>query len=587
MAEQAVPRGGRFWLCALWAAGCSFASTLPAASAVRLADADWLVGGHTDLREALLDWHRAWAARDLDGCADLLATDVIRAMQSQTAIEHGRAEVLAALPREWSAFERNADGTLAMRQTLRQVHAEVRDDAALLHYVVESAGGTLWTFDDATAYAALFRRSEDGWQLVFQADAGNLDFDLDTGAAGEPNFSYDYALPVRDLQRALAFYRALLGPPEAVVDGVAAFELSGSRLYLDSTQSAPGEAPQRGLPNGWPIIYPVDRAQAAQRAATAGVEFTRGLRELGGVRLQYGFEPGGTLVALGEPWSGGLRVARPQLEADPAVRGLRLPSALVAAEQAFQQDWLAGDVAALMKRLQPQAVMLEATAARTHGWALDRNAQRARLGAAVPSPQRPQSVVQLGARHTVRAGPWVAIARERTQLGPAPWLRRVRALQSLVYEEASTKIALLLQAESDGPPALALAFDYAGVPATTDGWDATAAALRALTGARSSYTDEGWLGLWGERAVLGIFEADPDTDDLPRERAGGTYLSFWVRDVEAALAFARSSGADLPVVPAINERAGIDRNPGYWQVYLTDSEGNGIVLTQYTGRPQN
>lgn len=566
---------------------CLLTTPLHAAHPVRLADADWHITGAEDhgLREALLGWHRAWVARDLDACRDLLAADVIRAVQSQTAIEHGRAEVLAALPREWSAFERNADGTLAMRQRLRQVEATVRGDAALLHYVVESAGGTLWTFDDTTAYAGLFRRSEEGWQLVFQADAGNLDFDLNSGAPGAPNFSYDYALPVHDLKRALAFYSALLGPPEAVVDGVAAFELSGSRLYLDSGESAPGAAPQRGLPNGWPIIYPVDRPESARRAAAAGVEFTRGLRDLGGVRLQYGFEPGGNLVALAEPAAAAARLFPPRLQADASVRGLKLPAALARADEALQHAWLAGDVEALLPLLQPKAAVLEATAARIHGWALDRAAQRARLVAALPTLTRPVSAVELGARHAVRAGPWVALARQRTSYGPAPWLRRARALQSVVYDAASTRIDLLLQAESDGPAALALAFDYAGVPATTDGWEATAAALRAVTGAQSSYTDEGWLGLWGERAVLGMFEADPDTDGLPRERAASTYLSFWVRDVDAALAFARTSGAELPVVPAINDRAGIDRNPGYWQVYLTDSEGNGIVLTEYTGRP--
>ena len=174
-------------------------------------------------------------------------------------------------------------------------------------------------------------------------------------------------------------------------------------------------------------------------------------------------------------------------------------------------------------------------------------------------------------------------ALERRE-GAPPWQRRAHALQTLVVG-AGERIEVLLLAERSGPTALALAFDYAGIPATAAGWNRAARALRALTGAQSSYTDEGWLGLWGERAVLGLYEADPAIDHLPRRRAASTYRSLWVRDLEGALEVALRAGAELPVVPAINTRAGIDHNPGYRQVYLSDSEGNGLVLTEYTGRP--
>jgi hypothetical protein len=36
------------------------------------------------------------------------------------------------------------------------------------------------------------------------------------------------------------------------------------------------------------------------------------------------------------------------------------------------------------------------------------------------------------------------------------------------------------------------------------------------------------------------------------------------------------------VVPAIVERAGIDTQPGYRQILATDSEGNLLLLTEYT-----
>lgn len=576
MIEAAVRRCG-----ALAAVLVCWAGSLQAAASVQLADADWPdEQASAPLRAALLGWHRAWGARDLAACKALLAADVVRAVQAQPAIAQGREAVLAALPQEWSAYERRADGTLALRQVLRQVHVRIEGDAALLHYLVETEGGTLWRFDDLSAQVALFRRTEARWQLVFQADAGNLEADPDSGAAGTPNFSYDYVLPVQQLPRAQAFYRPLLGAPEAVVDGVAVYELGGSRLYLDSRASAPAAPPRRGLPNGWPIIHPADYAAALRDAAAAGVDLRPQLHAFGGLQLRYGYEPGGSLVALAAP-----RQPLPgpgQLRLDPDQRGARPSAAQAQAEAAWLQHWRAAEVDALLQQLAPDAAVLEASASRTQAWAQRRASQRRALEGGVRASAA--SVLALGPGHAVRAGPWLALARQRDALGAPPWQRRTHALQTLVLG-AGERIEVLLLAERSGPTALALAFDYAGIPATAAGWNSAARALRALTGAQSSYTDEGWLGLWGERAVLGLYEVDPAIDHLPRRRAASTYLSLWVRDLEGALETARRAGAELPVVPAINTRAGIDRNPGYRQVYLSDSEGNGLVLTEYTGRP--
>lgn len=59
-----------------------------------------------------------------------------------------------------------------------------------------------------------------------------------------------------------------------------------------------------------------------------------------------------------------------------------------------------------------------------------------------------------------------------------------------------------------------------------------------------------------------------------------------MRDVGAVQAWLREQGARFPVVPAINDRGGVDAEPGYRQVYATDSEGCGMLFTEYTGRPR-
>ena len=43
----------------------------------------------------------------------------------------------------------------------------------------------------------------------------------------------------------------------------------------------------------------------------------------------------------------------------------------------------------------------------------------------------------------------------------------------------------------------------------------------------------------------------------------------------------RESGVELPHVPGINQRSGIDPNPGYRQILAVDTEGNLINFSEY------
>ncbi len=62
------------------------------------------------------------------------------------------------------------------------------------------------------------------------------------------------------------------------------------------------------------------------------------------------------------------------------------------------------------------------------------------------------------------------------------------------------------------------------------------------------------------------------------------YVSFWVRSVDRALrAYLREQGSSFPLLPAINDSRGIDRQPGYTQLVATDSEGNLVLFSEYPG----
>lgn len=197
------------------------------AAQVSLDDADWTPQSDAAdvpaLRAALLAWHRAWAGHDLAGCRSALDPAVLRALPGVSGLQSGRDEVLAALAREWAEYEQDPSGASARRIALRDGVVQRSGDAALLHDYAEIEGGARWGFEDTAAHAAMFTKSADDgrWRLAFAATASSLTLDSETdsveeSAAGRSS-AFDYAIPVRDLDRATRFYQPLLGEPEAVV----------------------------------------------------------------------------------------------------------------------------------------------------------------------------------------------------------------------------------------------------------------------------------------------------------------------------------------------------------------------------------
>ena len=53
------------------------------------------------------------------------------------------------------------------------------------------------------------------------------------------------------------------------------------------------------------------------------------------------------------------------------------------------------------------------------------------------------------------------------------------------------------------------------------------------------------------------------------------------RSAEEALRLLQESGAELLLVRGINNRSGIDPNPGYTQILAVDSEGNLVNFSEY------
>jgi hypothetical protein len=75
-----------------------------------------------------------------------------------------------------------------------------------------------------------------------------------------------------------------------------------------------------------------------------------------------------------------------------------------------------------------------------------------------------------------------------------------------------------------------------------------------------------------------------EEDGIPRPHRANAYASFLILSAKDVYKYLKNNGAEFPVISSINEKAGIDEKPGYNQIVTTDSEGNCLLFTEYTGK---
>ncbi|HMR68244.1 MAG TPA: VOC family protein, partial [Anaerolineae bacterium] len=168
-----------------------------------------------------------------------------------------------------------------------------------------------------------------------------------------------------------------------------------------------------------------------------------------------------------------------------------------------------------------------------------------------------------------------------TGQGPHPF--RDSAWVTQVFNQKNQVVHTFI-VDNNRSTAPVLELDYTGYPVQ----DMSAARRFYAKTLRfgEGYADESYYGFWSNHAVFGLYEADPEEDNLPQPRQANGYMSFWVRSAKETYAYLKQQGRNFPVIPAINDKQGIDAQPGYTQVVTTDSEGSLIIFTEYSGRPR-
>lgn len=531
-------------------------------------------------------WDR-YLHMDEAGFGALLAKDVTRMSQRTRELQRGSAAVMAGMKKEWEAFER-PENLIAEEMTLRSMEITVDDEeeasAATVTYWVEIEAGARWHYDDQGVVLQSFEKQKGSWKLVHQIDVWSTDYDLDEEEPGEePTFIFDYVYPVKDLERAVAFYTPLLGEPDAVTDGRAYFGLRGPRFILDTSDLGGHAVVRDELPNGYAIIYVSDLDQERKKLMEKGVTFLAGTdrknRERAGDKVALMRDASGNVVALAQRDFG-------SAEGPTELHGLDGDGDYVAAARELAQAWLNMDAATIAKYHGEDGSWLDDTRTSTRGLESGKEALKKALKE-VYWPRYDRSGDGLCARMTAssvevrKVGGQTVVSYERSLVGTGPHPYRERAFVTHVFDDEET-VAYTLIVSATRSQGLAVELDYTGHPvADLKKADKFYTETMALG---DPYVDEDWRGWWSNNTVYGAYTADPDEDGIPEKDRTNGYVSFWVRSAEATYAYLKEQGSAFPVIPAINEKAGLDKNPGYMQAVGTDSEGNVVIFSEYSGK---
>jgi len=133
------------------------------------------------------------------------------------------------------------------------------------------------------------------------------------------------------------------------------------------------------------------------------------------------------------------------------------------------------------------------------------------------------------------------------------------------------------------PGEMVLSLDYTGYPISRKDLDTAEDFYTNTLSFGTPYTDSGYFGYWSADSVFGIYQTGPGRDGMPRPGETSGYASFWIGSAQEAFDKLESLGADFLSMWAINSVSGIDYVPGYTQIYTVDSEGNGMLFSEYPG----
>ncbi len=534
-----------------------------------------------EIQAAIIALWQAYLRLDAPNYAGHFATDAIRLSERSSGRQAGRAAIQASLPAEWEAFERPKN-VIAEKMTVSHAEFSVEGGYATTVYWVEIKGGTLWDYIDQGLVFQAFAKKDGQWQVVHHTDAWSLDYQADIQKPGtDTTVDFEYAYPVKDLARAVKFYTPVLGTPESVTATRASFYLKGARFILETNTWADSAQVRKNLPNGYPLFLVSNLQAEVAHLKQGNVKLLGAPQKIGTDYYCAGLDLDENLFLL---WEKNFKTSGATV---PTVSGFPVGNSFAQAAQRVIQAWATMDGTTLATAHAPKATWFDNMRVKQRGQ--ERGAQIVPALQTVYWPLYDHGnhglAVQLTASNVhVRAfGTQQIVSYDLRLNGRGAHPFQDSAYITHVFNNTQ-HVTQTFIVENNHTNALVLELDYTGAP--VQDLDAARRFYIKKLKLGDGYSDESYYGFWSNHAVFGLYEADPDEDHLPQPRKANGYMSFWIHSAQETYAYLKQAGCSFPVIPAINDQSGIDKQPGYTQIVATDSEGSVIIFTEYTGRPR-
>ncbi|OLP19397.1 hypothetical protein BST81_06540 [Leptolyngbya sp. 'hensonii'] len=534
-----------------------------------------------ELRDTIVAFWQDYLRLDTPSYLNHFTPDAIRLSGRSGARQVGRSAIQAGMPAEWEAFERPKN-VIAEKMTVERAEFHIEGNFATAIYWMAVKGGTRWHYTDQGLVFQAFVKQDQQWRVVHHTDAWSLDYNVSEQKPGAgATFDFDFAYPVKDLTRAIQFYTPLLGEPESVTPTHAWFNLRGGRFILETSTWGGRAQVRKQLPNGYALFSVPDAETEAARLTQAKVKLLSQPQKLGVDTYCVGLDKDQNLFVL---WEKDFKAAT---NIGPTVSGFPALNPLAKTAQQTIQSWLAMDTVTLNRMYAPQGTWFDDTRLKHRGQERGSSIVPALQSVYWPRYDRGQRGIAAHLEavnfHTRSFGSQYIVSYDMRLTGQGAHPFRDSAWVTQVFNNEN-QVAHTFIVDNNRSNAPALELDYSGYPVKNV---SQARQFYAKTmGLGEGYDDESYYGFWSNHAVFGLYEADPEEDKLPQPRQANGYMSFWVRSAKEIYNYLQQNGSSFPMIPAINDKRGLNQQPGYVQVVATDSEGNVILFTEYSGRPR-
>lgn len=534
---------------------------------------------------------RDFLLMDTSSFLDRVAPDLLRFSEQWGAWTVGLDNIIENIEFEWTCLDRPLPPVIASNFTIEDFEVQVNGDGAVATYALAVLAGSRWPGTESAHIFQAFSKSDAGWKLAVEHATWGVT-NLEEGTTGH---SFDWIYPVKDMDRATAFYEHFLGEPELSTSIRTTWRLGGSKFHLDTSNLAGYVNLVDGLPNGYAVIYTSeDIATERERLNGLGVEI--------GTEVLTDWGPDPYFVAMdpsGNPFVWMQRVGQHAPTGDaPGVtieNSENIPRDLLAEIESLFTDWAAADAESIGSRMSPDGIWWDA-----YGWARGRgpdaveasmkamfeHGSHDRVFDSTPSGLDIDLVASATDVRAVGAFTIVTLELDITGRGVHAFNEQASAAITWRRDGQKWKLVHSFIGVSDLVTEMALTIDYTGYP--VDNLSAAESFYTDTMLFGVPYTDSGWLGWWyedliGNHGVFGVFESDPKNDGMPRRGETSGYISFSIKSAKETFDKLKSLDATFPSNNAIGSYGEIADLGAYTQVYTLDPEGNGLLFTEYSG----